>query len=234
MICFTHKYPSDAVVCRASFHAVIKQEVGKDAVKAAFVTLSETLKELQQQGRILTASLFQYEGHLFLYSEGVNQTLEMESLCPVLNTLLMVWPPRVEEHGAVRRWAVMQPYFYHAIPDTAEAWMENRHPEQQRGRIAVLPQNKWCSYMEHHLRLVSERILAGDRWHLICVHDNVLFSYFEDPRTNVNLCGNSAIQSKERDSWIACDPASHFLHFSQEQRDSADCNFVFLPRCAGT
>lgn len=61
--------------------------------------------------------------------------------------------------------------------------MRERHSGAQHGRIAVLKPDKWCSYMEYHLKLVSEGLLEGDRWHLISVQENLLFSYLEEPRT---------------------------------------------------
>ena len=106
----------------------------------------------------------------------------------------------------------------------------------RRGRIALLPPGKWCSYMEHHLRLTSEGLLAGDRWHLISVHENLLFSYLEEPRTNVNLRGVPGAESPELAAWLAADPESHCARFrpGQQAHRDADDNFVFLHRVAGT
>lgn len=70
--------------------------------------------------------------------------------------------------------------FYHDIPTTAGDWLRERHSGAQHGRIAVLKPDKWCSYMEYHLKLVSEGLLEGDRWHLISVQENLLFSYLEN------------------------------------------------------
>lgn len=52
---------ADAAVCRGSFHAVLGREV-EDTVFAGF---SAALQKAQAEGRILTASLFRYENHLF-------------------------------------------------------------------------------------------------------------------------------------------------------------------------
>lgn len=109
-------------------------------------------------------------------------------------------------------------------------------PQRRRGRIALLPPDSWCSYMEHHLRIVTEGLVEGDRWHLICVQEGVLFSYLEEPRTNVNIRHQPGAHSPELDAWIAADPESHFARFTPEQKAHPDSghNFVFLPRIAGT
>ena len=230
---FAQNFPPQAQVYRASFHSVLAEE-HLPAAEAALAAFSQALQQRQQQGGLLTASLFRYEQHLFFYGEGLDAPPEPEGLCPALYALLLPWPPKVEDHGVPRRWAAMQPYYYHARPGAAADWMRDRHPQRQRGRIAVLPQDKWCSYIEHHLRLVREEKIAGDRWHLICAQENLLFSYLEEPRTNVNLCGCPGARSEALDAWTACDPESHFQHFDPSQQDGTDCNFVFLPRCAGT
>ena len=132
--------------------------------------------------------------------------------------------------------AAMQPYFYHDVPTSSADWQQGRCPQRRRGRIALLPPDSWCSYMEHHLRIVTEGLVEGDRWHLICVQEGVLFSYLEEPRTNVNIKHRPGAHSPELDAWIAADPESHFARFTPEQKAHPDSghNFVFLPRIAGT
>lgn len=220
-----------AAVCRGSCHAVLRG----DCAPSTFAAFSAALQAAQRAGRILTAGLYRYENQLFFYAEGLNEPFAPDGLCPELDTQLVPWPPALGS-TAPRPWAAMQPYFYHAVPTTAADWQRGRNPAQRRGRIALLPPDKWCSYMEHHLRLTSEGLLAGDRWHLICVHEGVLFSYLEEPRTNVNLANSPGAHSPELDAWLAADPESHFARFTPEQQAHPDAahNFVFLPRIAGT
>ena len=220
---------ADAAVCRGSFHAVLGGEAGE----AVFADFSAALQKAQAEGRILTASLFRYENHLFFYAEGLNRPFTPQGLCPALDAALLPWPPALGE-AAPRPWAAMQPYFYHDIPTTAGDWLRERHSGAQHGRIAVLKPDKWCSYMEYHLKLVSEGLLEGDRWHLISVHENLLFSYLEEPRTHVNIRHQPGVPSAELQEWLAVDPESHFEHFAKEQQGPDAPNFVYLPRCAGT
>ena len=220
---------ADAAVCRGSFHAVLGGEAGE----AVFADFSAALQKAQAEGRILTASLFRYENHLFFYAEGLNRPFTPQGLCPALDAALLPWPPALGE-AAPRPWAAMQPYFYHDIPTTAGDWLRERHSGAQHGRIAVLKPDKWCSYMEYHLKLVSEGLLEGDRWHLISVQENLLFSYLEEPRTHVNIRHRPGVPSAELQEWLAVDPESHFEHFAKEQQGPDAPNFVYLPRCAGT
>lgn len=220
---------ADAAVCRGSFHAVLGGEAGE----AVFADFSAALQKAQAEGRILTASLFRYENHLFFYAEGLNRPFTPQGLCPALDAALLPWPPALGE-AAPRPWAAMQPYFYHDIPTTAGDWLRERHSGAQHGRIAVLKPDKWCSYMEYHLKLVSEGLLEGDRWHLISVQENLLFSYLEEPRTHVNIRHQPGVPSAELQEWLAVDPESHFEHFAKEQQGPDAPNFVYLPRCAGT
>ena len=99
---------ADAAVCRGSFHAVLGGEAGE----AVFADFSAALQKAQAEGRILTASLFRYENHLFFYAEGLNRPFTPQGLCPALDAALLPWPPALGE-TAPRPWAAMQPYFYH-------------------------------------------------------------------------------------------------------------------------
>ena len=125
---------ADAAVCRGSFHAVLGGEAGE----AVFADFSAALQKAQAEGRILTASLFRYENHLFFYAEGLNRPFTPQGLCPALDAALLPWPPALGE-AAPRPWAAMQPYFYHDVPTTAADWQRGRCPQRRRGRIALLP-----------------------------------------------------------------------------------------------
>lgn len=147
-------------VVRASFHAVLHSGIDAVSLAAAMQKFSQTVEGLRQAHQLLTASLFRYQAHLFLYLESVGTALAPDGLSPLLDALLCPWPAAVGE-ALPRRWVAMQPYFYHDIPTTAGDWLRERHSGAQHGRIAVLKPDKWCSYMEYHLKLVSEGLLEG-------------------------------------------------------------------------
>ena len=124
---------ADAAVCRGSFHAVLGGEAGE----AVFADFSAALQKAQAEGRILTASLFRYENHLFFYAEGLNRPFTPQGLCPALDAALLPWPPALGE-TAPRPWAAMQPYFYHDVPTTAADWQRGRCPQRRRNIIACI------------------------------------------------------------------------------------------------
>lgn len=71
---------------------------------------SQTVEGLRQAHQLLTASLFRYQAHLFLYLESVGTALAPDGLSPLLDALLCPWPAAVGE-ALPRRWVAMQPYF---------------------------------------------------------------------------------------------------------------------------
>lgn len=216
-------------VKRAGFRAVLDRDASEEQIKSAFGTCQEAFVREKEEHRLLTASLYRYGRFLFLYAEGVGEEAVPDRLCASLAPFLQSWMETVEapEHG--RSWIHMQPYYYHAVPESAEAWMRGRRPSRRRGRIALLWPEKWESYMGHHLALMREGLIEGDRYHLICLHENVLFSYFEEPKTMTNLRGEKETHSMALEEWLRTDPESHFMRFSPGQGPGPDENFVFLP-----
>ena len=69
---------ADAAVCRGSFHAVLGGEAGE----AVFADFSAALQKAQAEGRILTASLFRYENHLFFLCRGAEPPVHAAGALP--------------------------------------------------------------------------------------------------------------------------------------------------------
>lgn len=220
-------------VKRASYRAVLRRDVINERTDHAFILCQEAFRQEKEAHRLLTASLYRYERFLFLYAEGVGETAAPDKLCAFLTSFLQNWPTALENPDCDRRWVYMQPYYYHALPNSVEEWMQGRAPSLRRGRIALLSPDKWESYMGHHLALMREGLIEGDRYHLISLHENVLFSYFEEPKTMTNLQKVKVGQSVALEEWLLTDPESHFMRFAPGQGPGPDENFVFLPCVAG-
>lgn len=62
-------------VVRASFHAVLHSGIDAVSLAAAMQEFSQTVEGLRQAHQLLTASLFRYQAHLFLYLESVGTAL---------------------------------------------------------------------------------------------------------------------------------------------------------------
>ncbi len=214
-------------VVRRSYRAVWQGSMKEEQAEHLFAQCREAMERTREERRLLTASLYRYEQFLFLYTEGIGEAAAADEICAPLAPFLQNWPETVERPESGRVWIDMQPYYYHAVPVCAEEWMKDRRPLRRRGRIALLAPGRWESYMEHHLALMREGLIEGDRYHLISVHENVLFSYFEEPKTMTNLRKEKA-DSPALDAWLLTDPESHFMRFSPGQGPGPDENFVFL------
>lgn len=220
-------------VQRASYRAVLRSGVGEEQLGDVFAKCQEVFEQEKEDCRLLTASLYRYGSFLFLYTEGIGEKANPEMLCVSAEPFLQKWPAGLESPDSVREWIFMQPYYYHEVPGNAEEWMRNRQPSLRRGRIALLAPGKWESYMTHHLALMREGLIEGDKYHLISMHENVLFSYFEEPKTMTNLRQRPGSPSKALEEWLLTDPESHFMRFAPGQGPGPDENFVFLPCVAG-
>jgi len=68
-------------VVRASFHAVLHSGIDAVSLAAAMQEFSQTVEGLRQAHQLLTASLFRYQAHLFLYLESVGTALAPDGAC---------------------------------------------------------------------------------------------------------------------------------------------------------
>ncbi len=220
-------------VIRFSFRGVLQREAHEERIAQAFAECQAEMEKAYGERRLLTASLYRYGRFLFLYTEGLGEAAAPEKMFPAMGAVLQPWPPSMEEAGEDRLWACMRPYYFHAVPDNGGEWMQGRKPAQRRGRIALLSPGRWQSYLEHHLALMREGLIEGDKYHLISIHENVLFSYFEEPKTMTNLQKKPNSRSRALEEWLRTDPESHFARFAPGQGAGPDQNFVFLPCCAG-
>ena len=100
-----------------------------------------------------------------------------------LSPFLQVWPgqhdDRLGEH--------MYHIYYHSVPKSVEEWKREGVPEKRRGRIAFVREDKLFSYTYFHKAIVDEGLLLGDKYQSIALHENILFSYFEEPKHMVNI-----------------------------------------------
>ena len=154
--------------------------------------------------------------------EDVQTTcLRPEELLRFLNPFLQPWPGQKGD----RLWVHMYHIYYHSVPESPEQWKRAAVPEKRRGRIAFLRDDKLFSYTYFHKAIVDEGLLEGDRYQSIALHENILFSYFEEPKTFVNVQGDASRESQVIRDWLAVDPESHFIHMPQGKGE----NFMFLP-----
>ena len=157
---------------------------------------------------------------LFLYYEADEEDYEPEKLVSDLNPFLEKWP---SEKG-LRNWAYMYHVYCHDFPVDWEDWKRITVPTQRRGRITRLKTDKLLSYVYYHKALVDEGLLQGDKYQFISLHEDMLFSYFEEPNNFMNIKHEPEKMSEVIKEWWAVNPEEHFVCYP-----GSEWNFLFLP-----
>ena len=203
---------------RACLRTGWKAETLEQAVREA----AEAARAAVEAGSILTASLYRYKDMCFLYYEALKENVAPTDFLAPLTPLLEEWP---EENGKTP-WAYMYHIFHHSVPEDAADWIRERTEGKKRiGRIAFLYPDKLFSYTYWHYAIVEEGLLKGDKYQCIALHENILFSYFEEPRFNVNIKNEPEQASNVIEGWMEADPESHF-----DRVKAGGDNFLIIDR----
>lgn len=234
-------------IYRLHYRGQLQDNVSMGQLQEATDQCVRLAEQAKGQGRILTAALYQADRMLFFYYEALGEPLPVaeplslekevflpesgedkqttcirpEELLVPLCPLLQIWPGQKGD----RHWVYMYHIYYHSIPEDVESWNRDRKPKMRRGRIAFLREDKLFSYVYFHKAIVEEGLLMGDRYQSIALHENILFSYFEEPKTMVNVKNEPEGESRVIEDWMAADPESHFIHMPEGKGG----NFMFLP-----
>lgn len=206
---------------RFHYRGSLNREYTEAELSEALNDCKSSVTELIKGGRIMTAALYHYKHMLFLYCETIGEEIHPGQYCGALSPFMQEWPG-VEEN---RLWVSMYHIYYHAVPEGVEDWKRPSAPALRRGRIAFLYPEKLFSYIRHHLDIVDEGLLTGDKYQSIALHENILFSYFEEPKTMINIRRDTSLESEVIKDWLYADPESHFVHLPECLGE----NFMFLP-----
>lgn len=187
------------------------------------VKITEDTKQIiadyMKTGKIMTACIYHFETMLFAYYESIGEEQKPEILFAPFSDYLAKWPGQAIK----REWVQMNHIFYHAIPQGKEDWERKVKPEFQRGRIAFLKPEKMFDYVYHHVAITDEGLLHGDKYQSIALHENILFSYFEEPKTEINIKRDLSKNSKVIEEWLRVIPEEHFI------KGPENTNFTFIP-----
>lgn len=228
---------------------------GNKKVEETAEVCKDSAKRLIDEGKLLTVALYHYRNMLFLYYEEVcdeaDKPTDSEaeacgiSVCRNLEKhavdendrciqeitpdifmrsfdgLLEKWP----KDGSMVNWIKMFHIYYHNKPKSVEQWQQDRHPQYRRGRIAKLREDKLFEYVYHHVAIVNEGLLTGDKYQSIALYGDMLFSYFEEPKKFVNIKEDYEHESQAISEWLAIDPESHFIPFPE----AGGSNFYIIP-----
>jgi hypothetical protein len=179
----------------------------------------QIISEYMKDGKIMTACIYRFENMLFAYYEAIGEEVRPEELFAPFSACLLKWPGQAVK----REWVQMNHIYYHAIPEGKADWERKIKPELQRGRIAFLKPEKMFSYVYHHVAITDEGLLHGDKYQSIALHENILFSYFEEPKTEINIKRDLSKDSNAIDEWLRVIPEDHFI------RGTQNTNFTFIP-----
>ena len=220
------------MIKRYQYRCSIKEACGEEEWKALADECRQASKKAIREGNFCNVSFYRYQNMGFLYLEEnrdrvsveegwapVNADALMEPLLPVLKP----WP---EETGD-RYFVPMINVYYHHLPgEDIEDWERERTttPKERIGRVAFVFPEKLPSYVRYHQAIVEEGLLKGDKYAFISLHENLLFSYYEEPRNNVNI-KNSEEESVVIGQWMEVDPESHFDRVKAE-----GSNFLVIPQ----
>lgn len=182
----------------------------------------QNARRLINEGAVMTAALYYYGNQLFLYYEAVGEEIRPERFMAPLHPVLSQWPQKEDTCD----WALMYNVFWHDAPKDDDDWKRSVPPERRRGRIAWLKHDTMFRYVYHHFAIAEEGILQGDRYQSIALHEDILFSYFEEPRTPGNLRRDTTLQSQTIQAWLDVNPESHFIPLP----GSNGSNFLLLPQ----
>ena len=207
------------MIYRKNFRACLKIAADNEKIEEALIKDREIVKNAIEQQQCLTIALYYYENMLFLYTEGIDKEVVPEHLFPNLSAYSELWP---ERSGKIP-WVGMFTIYYHDIP-TEKSYWQREGKKKRRGRIAYLKEDKLFSYTYYHKAIVDEGLLEGDRYQFIALHEDILFSYFEEPKLFTHIKKEKKEQSKVIDDWLAVDPESHFDHTLSGKE-----NFLLLP-----
>lgn len=207
------------MIIRRHYRGCLKESFVKKAETELLLNADrEVVKNAIESNRCLTVALYRYKDMLFLYYEALDNELTPSELFPSLLKALELWPTK----DGKAEWAYMYHIYYHSIPESIEEW-ERTKKKVRRGRIAYLLPEKLFSYTYYHKAIVDEGLLDGDQYQSIALHENILFSYFEEPKIITHIKKDRQEESKVINEWLAVDPESHFDHTL-----SGENNFLFI------
>lgn len=215
---------------RAQYRCTFNSQVKELSFDNALEKCKEKARSFIEKGFLLNVSFYKYENMGFLYIESIaddsKETITeitiAEDIMADLIPYLKPWP----EESRDLYFVPMINVYYHHIPDNSiDKWEYERTTDTKTrvGRVAFVYPDKLPSYVMHHNAIVEEGLLKGDKYAYISMHENILFSYYEEPRNNVNIKKTDE-ESSVINSWLNADPESHF-----DREKAKGSNFLVIP-----
>ncbi len=217
------------MIRRSQYRCTFHKAADPKDVECAVDACRSWASHLVETGILCNASFYRHENMGFLYLEEivkdsipVPDRIDVEELMAPLRSCLKLWP---EEKGDKYFVPMINVYYHHTAREDVDSWERERTtaPKTRVGRVAFVYPEKLPSYVRYHQMIVEEGLLKGDKYAYISLHENLLFSYYEEPRNNVNIKGSDEESAVIR-QWMAVDPESHFDRVKAKGE-----NFLVIP-----
>lgn len=208
---------------RYQFRCTFRDDYQEKDYAAAEEDCREKARKAVADGRVCNFSFYRYKDMGFVYVEVMEDMAAVKEVLGGLTSFLKPWP---REEGDTYFVPMINVYYHHIPDEDIDVWEKERTTKEKTriGRIAFVYPEKLTSYILHHKEIVDEGLLKGDKYAYISMHENLLFSYYEEPRNNVNISGRDE-ESKAIERWLAVDPESHF-----DREKAEGSNFLVIPQ----
>jgi len=213
-------------IYRNLYHAVLKDESKKD-IRNIVLKESSIIKKQQDQGQLVTITLFRYLENLFLYDECVGKVISPSHLLPSLDERLYSWPGKAQE-----KWTPMSDIFHGSEPLDSEQWQREQKVEDHVARIGFIKPEKIASYIYYHYQIQEEQPphMLVNKYNLIGLSQNVLFLYDERPATKGDLSYQGSLNTsntpKNWETWQQI-MRSHFFLWDDFPEFLRPCEVLF-------
>lgn len=133
---------------------------------------------------IVSLSVMCWKQRVFLYYETRDcSTLAPDDIFINMEQYLEKWPGEAKK----RLWVPMFDIFHYNRPVDDEEWMRHT-PSEPFGMMMRIRPEKLSSYIFYHYQMQEETPGMGNKYGIICMHENLLFHYLERPDIDSKLC----------------------------------------------
>ncbi len=153
----------------------------KDGAKEDF---KKALEGCKRPECVVTLSVMCWKYRVFLYYEcRDNQEIKPSDLFDGMDKYLEEWPGEEKK----RLWIQMYDVFHYNRPIDDEEWMRHA-PSVPFGMLMRIKPDMLASYIFYHQQMQEETPGCGNKYGMICMHENMLLFYLENPDYPKSLC----------------------------------------------
>ena len=188
------------------------------------------IRNLVDNGKLMTLSLYRLGMSLFLYYECSGDTLAPGQLFPGFDNVLETRP---DDRGGLK-WIPMADIFHFSEPRDAEHWRRKDPVHRRVGMAARIKSEMLSSYIYHHYLLQETQLLIINKYCMIGLDGNLIFYYEEQPVVSETRIGKGKpdshyMSSDWMDTWQEI-MEPHFIKWndvSESEKNLRPCEMLF-------